>query len=90
MSKNIDMEIKRIFKNKITGGYSAHFKHKNNYYYADISWTLNCGNECMIFSTDENENVTNWRELYCNRNVCISEDDLMKCIKDFCFILDRE
>ena len=88
MSKNTDVEIKRIFKNEMSGGYSAYFKYKNKYYYADISCTLDCGNECMIFSADENENVTDWTDLYCNHNVFISEDDLIKCIKEFCLILD--
>lgn len=29
------MEIKRLFKNKMGGGYSAFFEHKNKYYYKE-------------------------------------------------------
>ena len=84
------MEIKRLFKNKMNGGYSAFFEHKNKYYFADIAWTFDCGNECMIFSAAENENVTSWSELYCNRRLFVSEYYLMKCIKEFCSDLDEK
>ena len=40
-------------------------EHKGNYYFVDSCYTLDHGYETMIFPCDENGNVTNWGELYC-------------------------
>jgi hypothetical protein len=76
------MELK-IERNRRNGGFCCVFEHKGNYYYADIANTFDAGPECMIFSCDENGKVTSWLELYANRDVSVTVDDLCRCIDEF-------
>jgi len=71
------MEIKR---NEFTGGDYCIFVHNGKHYYADCSFVPYIGLETMIFSADENGNVTSWTELYCDR----SGQSLEECIEEFC------
>lgn len=41
-------------------------EHKGNYYFVDSCYTLDHGYETMIFACDENGNVTDWGDLYCD------------------------
>ena len=71
-----------IAPNRVTGGIYGYFDVDGQQYYADVS-SVSIGptiSECMIFKSKDNQ-VVNWTELYCNRNVEISEESLRRCIK---------
>lgn len=76
-------EIKnlKIESNPINGGYCARFDVDDKSYYADICSLMFGGDECMIFAVENNQ--VNWSDLYCNRNVDVSESDLRYCINEF-------
>lgn len=64
---------------------SAIFKKDNEWYYADLADLPLYGIECMIFPANENGEVTDWSEVYCNRPMsALDEDSLRLCIEDFC------
>lgn len=63
---------------------SAIFSVGDNWFYADVANLPYIGNECEIFKADKEWNVTDWIELYCNRDVEVSESFLLRCIKEFC------
>ena len=66
-------------------GVSALFKKDGEWYYADLANIPFYGNECMIFTANENGEVTDWSEVYCNRSMSdVDEDNLLLCIKEFC------
>ena len=73
------MDIKRNF---INGGYYCYFEHKDKQYYADVTWTPDHGNECMIFPAKDNQ-VTDWGDLYAKRNIPVSVQSLEDCIEEF-------
>ena len=73
------MDIKR---NSLNGGYFCYFEHKGNQYYADVAWTPDHGNECMIFPAKDNR-VTDWGELYAKTAIPVSEESLKDCIEEF-------
>lgn len=73
------MEIKQ---NKNNGGYNCYFEHNGNQYYADVAYTWDHGNECMIFPAKDNK-VTSWGDLYAKTGVPISEESLRECIEEF-------
>lgn len=64
---------------------SALFKKDGELYYADLADLQLYGNECMIFPANENGEVTDWSEVYCNRPMSnVDEDNLLFCINEFC------
>jgi len=71
-----------IQPNYVNSGISATFKVDGVEYYADLCYIPMQGNECMIFLA-ENEQVVNWHDLYCNRDVRLCKEDLKKCIDKF-------
>ena len=71
-----------IQENTHNGGLCGYFNVGDQQYYADIASIFGAGNECMIFASKDHH-VTDWLELYCNRNVLITEDCLRECIDDF-------
>lgn len=71
--------------NPRTLGLYAFFKHKGSEYYADlcdVPWSIDYVNECMIFHAKDGQ-VTDWSELYCKRNIPITEEALAACIDEF-------
>ena len=72
------MEIKR---NEFTGGHYCVFQKGEDFFYADKSPIPYLGvMETMIFPYDpEEEEVTDWGELYCDRTGKSLED----CVKEF-------
>lgn len=81
------MEIMNTKVNGNTGGICTRFKHKDKIYYADLSFVYTC-NECMIFPADEDSNVTSWKELYVKTGIAITEENLIKCIREFCRVIE--
>lgn len=77
-------EIKdlKIEPNRVNYGICATFKVGDNEYYADICNVGTYYNECMIFAAVDGQ-VANWGDLYCNRDVDVCEEDLIKCINEF-------
>lgn len=74
-----------IKDNPRTGGLYAFFKYKGYEFYADlcdIPGSIDYVNECMIFSAKENQ-VSNWNERYCKRNIPITKEALAACIDEF-------
>ena len=73
-----------IAPNRITGGIYGYFDVDGQQYYTDVS--LICIghpiSECMIFKSKDNQ-VVDWIDLYCNRDVEISEESLRRCINEF-------
>ena len=71
--------------NPRTSGLYAFFKHKGSEYYADlcdVPYSIDYVSECMIFHAKDGQ-VTNWSELYCKRNIPITEEALAACIDEF-------
>lgn len=77
----MNIEITHSTKRKAI---SAVFNVGDNWFYADIVNLPYIGNECEIFKSDKDGNVTDWVELYCNRKVVVSEAFLLRCIREFC------
>ena len=88
-----------IIDTKFTSTYlSCLFKFKDVEYYADYRYTMDHGNEMMIFATTEyceslDEAITgnhiDWSDLYsCQESLSLGE--FMECIVDFCIDLDEE
>lgn len=75
----MDIEVKR---NGQTQGWCADFYKNGHKYYADVSWVQFCGPECMIFAYDEDGHI-DWDGVYCNKQVSVSKETLLNCIKDF-------
>jgi len=82
----MELNIKRNPRN---GGLYCNFEHNGKYYYADIAYLVDY-NECMIFLCDEDYKVTDWLELYVNRDVVVTEDCLRRCVEEFIFGLKEE
>lgn len=85
-------EIK-VEDNPCNGGLCASFIYDSKEYWADmlefdvlvgtgIASLLPYTTECQIFEA-ENGVVTNWSELYTNRNIPLTEQSLRECILDF-------
>lgn len=79
------MEIKKNISNH---GYYCFFEHKGEQYYADVAFTFDHGNECMIFPAKDNK-VTDWGDLYAKTGIPVSEESLRECIKEFIDSLDK-
>lgn len=76
------MEIDNIRRNGGTGGYCCDFYINGKKFYADVSLEMFFEPECMIFEYDKNGEV-DWSGVYINRDVDVSEDSLLRCIKEF-------
>lgn len=68
--------------NPKTGGYYAFFEHNGYEFYADLCYTFDAAEECMIFLSN-NKQVTSWRELYCKHDIPVTESALLDCINEF-------
>lgn len=68
--------------NPRTGGYYAFFEHGGYEFYADLCYTYDAGEECMIFSAKDKQ-VTSWRDLYCKQGIPVTERALFDCIEEF-------
>lgn len=71
--------------NPQTSGVYAFFEHNVNEYYADLcllSYCYDNETECMIFASKDKQ-VTNWGELYCKRDIPVTEESLLRCIEEF-------
>lgn len=71
-----------IVINPNTAGYCCDFSINNRKFYADVSYTMLGEPECMIFKYDENNKI-DWSDVYCNRDVDVSKESLLSCIKEF-------
>lgn len=82
----MELNIKR---NPATGGFYCFFDHEGQQYYADLSFTFDAGEECMIFPSKD-EKVTDWWELYAKRGISVTEDNLRICVEEFISELKEE
>jgi hypothetical protein len=77
---NNEIKVKR---NNANNGYSADFYINGKKYYADVTYAPDYETaECMIFQYNEDGSI-NWHEVYVNRDVSVTEEDLLTCINDF-------
>lgn len=72
-----------IQENNVTGGFWCTFQKESQYYYADISYTLDRGPECMIFRCDKNGKISNWDEVFVRYYDSVTENNLRDSIKSF-------
>ena len=75
-----DIEVR---ENENTRGYYADFTMNGRKYYADVSRVIFCGQECMIFTYNEDGKSIDWSGVYVNRDVKVSKEALLQCIKEF-------
>lgn len=75
-----------IQQNKVNGGVFCVFEHNGNHYYADRAYVPFTGLETMIFPCDEEGQVTDWGDLYCDRSGMTLEE----CVEEFIEQLDSE
>lgn len=79
------MEL-NIERNPHNGGLCCYFEHKGKKYYADLCEVPYADyTECMIFDLGDDDQLTvkNAGELYCKRNIPVTEAQLTACIKKF-------
>ena len=76
--------------------FSAYVEDAGRIFYADLARLGSLEfTECMIFKarktnkTDSGYTVTNWLELYFDKDIPFSRDSLMACIKEFCRVTDE-
>lgn len=80
--------------NPMNFGLYTFFEHDGQQFYADLcdipfsEEYLDYENECMIFSSKD-EQVTNWHELYCKRDIPVTEEALIECIEEFIKLYDE-
>ena len=78
---NNEIKVKRRYSD-YSCGYKADFWIGNKKYYADVTYAPDYDtNECMIFQYGLFD--IDWNPLYVNRDISISEEDLIKCINEF-------
>lgn len=64
--------------------FQASVKVKGKTYLADLRWTPDEGNECMIFRCDKDGNILeSGRSYYSRRDIPLTTHGLLKCIDDF-------
>lgn len=76
--------------NPNTGGIYCFFEYKGLEFVADlcdIPYSIDYTNECMIFAAQDGK-VISWDELYCKRNIPITNNSLIDCIEEFKRSLD--
>jgi hypothetical protein len=72
------MKMYNIEEDVRTSRYYCYFTHDGVDYYASLCHTLDRGNECMIFPRDS------WgEEVYQKVGIDVTEENLIKCIKEF-------
>lgn len=80
----MEIEFSKTYKQRPGHCVTEVFKFDGKWYYADIAPVHYIGNECMIFEAEnEDGDVKDWGELYCNRRVEITRECLMDCILEF-------
>lgn len=72
----------KIRENSNTDGYCCDFYINNKKFYADVSYTMTCGPECMIFKYNDDDKI-DWSGVYTDRDVTVSKESMLKCIKEF-------
>lgn len=90
------MNIMKILKEVSSEDhFSAYFEDDGRIFYADLASLGSLEfTECMIFKarktnkTDSGYTVTNWLELYFDKDIPFTRDSLMLCIKEFCMVAD--
>lgn len=86
MAANYDIRL-----NTYTGGIYCFFEHRGEEFCADLStipFAFGYSSECMIFPA-KNGKVEKYEDLYCNRDVRVTDNDLIDCIEEFKILLDR-
>ena len=78
-----DLEIKE-YDGRRGIAFECTFNLNGNWYWADLAFTPDHGNECMIFHSNKKGEVKNWSEVYSKLGLDISEDCLRSCIEEFC------
>ncbi len=76
----------KIERNYHNGGLCCCFDVDGNHYFADLCVPMGAYyTECMIFKTGADYQLTlsNARELYCKRDIPITEKQLAECIEEF-------
>ena len=77
------MNTYKIRTNPATLGLYCYFEHNGRGFMADLCFVPSVDyTECMIFSAWDWQ-VKSWTDLYCKRNIPVTEDALIKCIEDF-------
>lgn len=73
----------KIELNEANGGLCAVFEWDGQEYFADlcVAPAVNF-TECEIFQSKDGQ-VTNWGELYCRRDIPVTEEQLKKCVEEF-------
>lgn len=72
----------KIERNPNNSRISATFKIGEQTFFADVCTCVDY-DECMIFPAYENGYPVNWLEVYGNRDVNVTEEDLLRCIDEF-------
>ena len=75
----MDYEIQA---NDERSGFNCYFTVGNKRFYADITDFPFGQAECMIFSVGKNGKI-NWKGVYQNKEVAVSKQALISCIKEF-------
>ena len=74
-----------IRENTYTHGYCCDFYVNGKKFYADVSDVSDVeygGPECMIFRYINDDEI-DWSGVYANRDVSVSKESLLECIKEF-------
>ena len=71
-----------IRENTYTHGYCCDFYVNGKKFYADVSDVTYCGPECMIFRYINDDDI-DWSGVYANRDVSVSNESLLGCVKEF-------
>lgn len=48
-------------------GYRTFISNFKNHFIVDTCYTIDYGNESMVFACDKNGKITEWNDLYCKR-----------------------
>lgn len=72
----------KIMRNPKTHGYYCDFYINGKKFYADVSNVMFLGPECMIFKYNDDDKI-DWSGIYTNRNVEVTKESLLECIKEF-------
>ena len=73
----------KIEENEVNGGLCAIFEWDGQEYFADLCMIPVVDfSECEIFPSVDGQ-VSNWGELYCRRDIPVTESQLKECVKEF-------
>lgn len=79
------MEL-NIERNPDNGGFCCKFRHNGKEYFADLCLVpYSDYTECMVFDLKGEDQLTvgNSHELYCKRDIPVTEEQLTKCVEEF-------